>query len=65
MGQVGAHQDHIARFEMADTVTQELRARALQNMDQFYFGMIMPVIVKIRNHIVPDAEGVFRPQGYF
>src|SRR5712675_1068740 len=56
MRQVGTDQDQIVVFKMMNTVTDELSARSFNDIYQFEFRMIMPFIIKKRNHIIPYTE---------
>src|SRR5712675_889537 len=56
MRQVGTDQDQIVVLKMMNTVTDELSARSFNDINQFEFRMIMPFIIKKRNHIIPYTE---------
>jgi hypothetical protein len=64
VGEVGTYQYHIAGFERPDAVAHKLGALAFFEMDEFYFGMVMPPVVNVRNAVPPDAKGMPGVFGY-
>ena len=65
MGQPGTNEQYIADSKSLNTVAHELRAATLVDVDKFYFGVIMPTIIKMWYHIVPNTKGTLGGEGDF